>query len=335
MSDDSTIFSNIAVPLVILAIVMSIVIGFSIYFIISIRKAKKKYEESIEKSKENDDIFNSIKKTYTDKFGQFNSNLITYSNNYINLQSNIKSNIDNINQGISKGVSTSNVYINNDLIITSSNNNIALNSKTPLSFNSLQAQDMFFSDYLKVGTFTIRDSNGQINMTSTNPLNKVITSEILSSNINTKTIGVSGKLNFANVNFPTTLDVSPEGDLRLIMEHGSNGISPFRSFNIMNKYGKALHEFDINGNARSSNVILGGDCINFKDSNNTICYKSGQGIIFNSANSNNVTNITDTLNADTLNTKSINLGGLVLTSSNGILSVYQDNKMIGNVSYVK
>jgi hypothetical protein len=173
-----------------------------------------------------------------------------------------------------------------------------------------------------------------MNFSSSSGNNRIIMNDVNSSNVKTSTVNVGGKLNFTDLRNPTTFDVSPEGDLRLIMQHGSNGISQLRSFDIVDTYGTKHHEFDIYGNAKSKNITIDGECINFKNSNNSICYKGGQGIKITSDNSNNVLDINNTLQTNTLNTKSINLGGLILTSSNGMLSVYQDNKMLGNVSYV-
>lgn len=329
-----TTFADVVFPLISILLIVSIIIAFSIYFVIALRKNKKKYDDIIDENEKVKSLLGNIDTKYSSLSTGFNSNLNTLSNNVINFKGSLTSNMYDINTRLENQIDTSKINIDNKMTIGSSNNNIIFSSTDPLNFDHMYSKDMFFTDYLKVGTFTVRDSNGNMNFSSSSGNNKIIMNDVNSSNIKTSTVNIGGKLNFTDLKNPTTFDVSPEGDLRLIMQHGSNGISQLRSFDIVDGYGEKHHEFDIYGNARSRNITIDGECINFKNSNNSICYKGGQGIKITSDNPNDVLDINNTLQTNTLNTRAINLGGLILTSSNGILSVYQDNKMLGNVSYV-
>lgn len=354
-------FAEITIAILLLIIVA----GFSVYFFLQIKKTKDSINQAKKVEEENIKLINSIRSTHPSN-SQLESTHVSLSNAIINnnkkmdvlqntiddklldiqttTDSNLKGYIYNQNKqyaDYSKAFSTLELNIGDFQF--SSDDNILTIMGTGSNNKSIKYTDFNTSSLstsnLSIGPFNIEaDSRGDMNFRSSSAYSKInFLNNVTMSNVIANDIVLHGKLNFASIDTPTTFDLSPEGNLRLIMEKGSNGTSSFRSFDILNDSGQISHKFDSTGTAtHQGDVNITGSCIKFGSNNGNICYDIGKGMTILGGNCNVVT-ISDNMNTGSLSTKTLGIGELSITSSNGSLVVLDNrtNSILGNIAYMQ
>lgn len=340
-----------------------IIVGFTIYFYIQIKKTKDSINDVKNVEEENIKLINSIKSTYPDK-NQLDATNVSLSNaiitqqkkyellkkenienvesQFIDLETKFKEFVDNKNEiynQYSSNFDTKQLTVDG-FTFMNQGNSLSILSEVPgqtISLNDIQTSSLNTSN-LQIGSFNFSASNGEMMINSGNNNSKInFASDVHMTNVFANTMNISGKMNFASVDSPTTFDLSPEGDLRLIMSRGSNGMSPFRSFDIVDDAGKIVHKFDVSGTATHvGDVNITGSCINFGSNHGNICYDTGRGINILGGQCNIVT-VSDNMNAGSLTTNTLGIGNLSITSSNGNLVVVdtKTNNSLGTIAYMQ
>ena len=330
-------------------LVISLVVAFGIYFYLEIKKSNKKMQEVHDIEAANAKKIKEISTNYPNQTKYLTSitNQISDSTNMQKQQiditkGNIQEEIDSYYKTFSDSFGASNTAINdtiNTFASEFSTNNLTVdgfsfskdggdtlkilnNDGGYINTDSLRANSLATSN-IALGGFFIANSNQELHFSGPGKINFM--SDVTMSNISAQSMNITGRLNFADINSPTTFDMSPEGNMRIIMERGSNGISPFRSFDVVNEGGTVVHKFDIQGNAtHDKDVIINGKCISFGSNNGNICYDTGKGVNIQGGYCNVVT-ISDNINTGSLSTNVLDIGSLSITSSNGNLVVIDNN----------
>ena len=331
-------------------LVISLVVAFGIYFYLEISKSNKKMKEVHKVEEENARKIESILITYpknteyltsitnqisdsknTQKSqidttkGYIQSAVDSYYNTFYNSYSDSNKRTDNLINSYANEFSTNKLNVDGFSFAKDGNALSIANNSTNNSYintNSLSAKSLTTSN-ISLGGFFIANSNQELYFSGPGKINFM--SDVTMSNISAQSMNITGRLNFADINSPTTFDMSPQGDMRITMERGSNGISPYRSFDVVNEKGNTVHKFDIQGNAsHSKDVIIHGKCLSFGSNNGNICYDTGNGINIHGGYCNVVT-ISDNINTGSLSTNVLDIGSLSITSSNGNLVVIDRN----------
>lgn len=329
-------------------LVISLVVAFGIYFYLEIKKSNKKMKEVHDVEAENAKKIKDILTTYPKQ----KEYLASITKEINDSKTNQLEQIDTTRTIIQNDIESYYKSFSNSFGDSNTRTNDVINSfATEFSTNNLKVDGFSFSkdvDTLKIlnndggyiktdnlsanslatsnislGGFFIANSNQELHFSGPGKINFM--SDVTMSNISAQSMNITGRLNFADINSPTTFDMSPEGNMRIIMERGSNGISPFRSFDVVNEGGTVVHKFDIQGNAtHDKDVIINGKCISFGSNNGNICYDTGNGINIQGGYCNVVT-ISDNINTGSLSTNVLDIGSLSITSSNGNLVVIDNN----------
>lgn len=322
-------------------LLIAVVVGFGVFFYLKIKKTNEEYDIIKRIEEENSDIIKTFQDKYINK-STFSNVLSTNNTNIQNIKDGITSKYDSILKqngdyisGYKDKISTKELTVdgftfskefnNLNIYSSSSNNNMYIDK---LGASSLLTNE------LQIGDYGITHSNNDLYISGTG---KVNFNDVTMSNVAANTMFVSGKLNFANINNPTSIEVSPEGDMQFVMHTGSNGTTSSRAFNIVNDKGNVVHKFDIQGNAvHNGDVNINGKCLYFGSNNGDICYDLDKGMTIKGGLCNVVT-VSANMNAGSLSTNTLSLGSLSLTSSNNKIVVVDNktNQPMGNISYMQ
>lgn len=339
------------IEIVIGILLLCVVAGFTVYFLLLVKKNDKKYNDLIIIEEQNKIALEYINLNNPSKV-EVNSNFGAISSNVENYKKDIENQLKDLNayfkERVDYNTSLIDMYKNN---ITTSNlfvdgfsfgkdtvsGKLQISSELPLIMNTMSA-NILEARNAKIGDFSIYSSNNGLSINSKNEKGGIyFNSDITASNIYGRNMNITGgKLNFASVDSPTTIDVSSMGDLRVIMKQGSSGVLPNRSIDIINEKGTIAHQFDIQGNSTHNNMSLNANgCVNFGSNNGNICYKNGEGMYIRGGGC-NVVHINDNMDTKNLTTNVLGIGNLSITSSNGQLVVIDrlTKDVIGNIAYM-
>lgn len=239
-------------------------------------------------------------------------------------------------QTLSKTMSTlSNQFTTNSLhlgpfqIYSQSNNLIFDGPK--INMNDVSVTGVLDAKFINLGPYTLSQNDSNLTINGTNPisLNRATFSNANINSLSTNQITFNTNP-LAPIDAPYTLDVDPDGDLRLSMALGK--------LSIKNKDNQTIHTFDSQGNAmHSSNMTLdNGGCVTFGNQQSNpgkICYQPNFGMsLYGGGLSNNI-NVLDTLNVNkTINATNLHLGNLNIEVQNNQLVVSGPNGPIGKLS---
>ena len=357
------------IEIVIGILLLAVVAGFTVYFLLLVKKKDDKYKELVileDNNKTSLDFINSN----NPKIIEVNSNLsVIYSDIDLykkdlekqikDLSTSFKESVDyntSLIDAYKSNISTSNLIVDGFSFGKDSvSGKLQISSDLPIIMNTMST-NILEARNAKIGDFSIYSSNNGLhinnatnatnatNLNNTNNLNNInekagiyFNSDITACNIYGGSVNINGgKLNFASVNSPMTIDISDMGDLRFIMKNGSNGISPDRAIDFVNENGIIAHKFDIQGNSTHNNMNLNANgCVNFGSNNGNICYKDGEGMYIRGGEC-NVVHINDNIDTKNLTTKVLGIGNLSITSSNGQLVVVDNSskEVIGSIAYM-